>query len=424
MKRNTIRWVVLMAAFSIIGIVVSQIYWVSKAWDLRENQFSHRVDLALNDVFNRIVTINRDSTLMLNPVSRITNSQYHVELNQSVSLPVLEALLVSAFKKVNVRADFEYGVYDCIADTGMIGKYVLYDSTFISRPNPLQNIELPKSEHTYFAVYFPEKEAYLLSSMGFWFFSSAILLIVIIFFAYTTFIILRQKRMSEVTRDFINNMTHELKTPISTIAVSADVLTRENESADAARRNRYSHIIKNENERLKKQVERVLQIATLEKDEIQINKETLDVHKLIRELSKTMQVPLESKNGTIHTSLEAHRHIIEADRMHLMNILYNLVDNAIKYSGDRPPKIRIHTAHTKQGLQIRIVDNGIGINRSDLKMIFKKFFRVSTGNRHDVKGFGLGLAYVKMMVEKHNGKISVESEIEKGSTFTITLPNK
>jgi two-component system phosphate regulon sensor histidine kinase PhoR len=213
-----------MAAFSIIGIVVSQIYWVSKAWSLRENQFSHRVDLALNDVFNRIVTINRDTTLMVNPVSRISNSQYVVELNHAISLPVLEALLVSAFEKTNVNADFEYGVYDCIADTSMVGKYVMYDSTFISRPNPLQNIELPSSPQTYFGVYFPEKQAYLINSMGFWFFSSAILLVVIIFFAYTTFVILRQKRMSEVTRDFINNMTHELKTPVSTISVSANVL--------------------------------------------------------------------------------------------------------------------------------------------------------------------------------------------------------
>ncbi len=424
MRGNTIRWVVLMAALSIIGIVVTQIYWVSTAWNLKDQQFNHRVDLALNDVVERVVEISNDSTLLVKPVSQISNNQYKIELNERIALPILEALLISAFDEYNVQTDFEYGLYDCIADTAQSGKYVRYKDGFRSIRSHSRHIELPKSEQTYFSVSFPEKESYILSAMGFWLFSSAILAVVIVFFAYTTFIILRQKRMSEVTRDFINNMTHELKTPISTIAVSADVLASDEIAQNPKRRIRYSQIIKQENERLKKQVEKVLQIATLEKDEIQINKESVDVHKLIAELVKTMRVALEGSGGRINMRLEAQKSTVQADKVHLMNILYNLVDNAIKYSGEKPPEIEVSTRNDRDCLHITVKDNGIGMDRSEIRMIFKKFYRVPTGNRHDVKGFGLGLAYVKMMVEKHQGKIKVESEKGKGTLFTLSIPFK
>ena len=413
-----------MAALSIIGIVVTQIYWVSTAWNLKDQQFKHRVDLALNDVVERVVEITHDSTLLVKPVSQVSNNQYKIELNELIALPILEALLVSAFDEYNIETDFEYGLYDCIADTGLMGKYVRFKDGFRPLASHSRHIDLPKSEQTYFSVSFPEKESYILSAMGFWFFSSAILAVVIIFFAYTTFIILRQKRMSEVTRDFINNMTHELKTPISTIAVSAEVLAGDEIANNPERRKRYSGIIKQENERLKKQVEKVLQIATLEKDEIQINKENVDVHKLITELVKTMRVALEGSGGRINRRLEAQKATLEADKVHLMNILYNLVDNAIKYSGDKAPEIEICTENDREFLHIVIKDKGIGIDRHEMRMIFKKFYRVPTGNRHDVKGFGLGLAYVKMMVEKHRGRIQVESEKGVGSVFTLSLPFK
>ena len=424
MRGNTIRWVVLMAALSILGIVVTQIYWVSTAWNLKDQQFKHRADLALNDVVERVVEISNDSTLLVKPVSQVANNQYKIELNERIALPILEALLISSLDEYNIHTDFEYGLYDCIADTAEMGKYVRYKNGFRPLKAHLRHIDLPKSEQTYFSVAFPEKNNYILSAMGFWLFSSAILAVVILFFAYTTFVILRQKRMSEVTRDFINNMTHELKTPISTIAVSADVLASNEIAHNPERRKRYSQIIKQENERLKKQVEKVLQIATLEKDEIQINKESVDAHKLIEELVKTMHVTLEGSGGSIKMNLKAQKSLVEADRVHLMNILYNLVDNAIKYSGEKPPEIEISSSNDRECLHIAIKDHGIGMDRSEIRMIFKKFYRVPTGNRHDVKGFGLGLAYVKMMVEKHQGKIKVESEKGKGSLFILSIPFK
>ncbi len=424
MRGNTIRWVVLMAALSIVGIVITQIYWVSTAWNLKDQQFKHRVDLALNDVVERVVEISNDSTLLVNPVSQVSGNQYNIELNEPIDPSIAGALLVSAFEEYNIQTDFEFGIYDCIADTILTGPYMRFKENYQPLSSHVRHIDLPKSQQSYFSVKFPQKDRYILSAMGFWLFSSAILAFVIVFFAYTTFIILRQKRMSEVTRDFINNMTHELKTPISTIAVSADVLASDEIERNPKRRKRYSGIIKQENERLKKQVEKVLQIATLEKDEIQINKESVDVHQLIKKLVNSMRVSLESNGGRISVRLKAEKAVIQADKVHLMNILYNLVDNAIKYSGDNPPDIIIETGNERNCLIVKVKDRGIGMDRNEMRMIFKKFYRVPTGNRHDVKGFGLGLAYVKMMMEKHHGKIKVESEKGAGSEFTLILPFK
>lgn len=424
MHRNTIRWVVLFAALSIIGIIIIQLYWVNQAYSLGEKQFTHRVDLALNDVADKVLTISGDTTLLINPVQQETPNHYRVELNEPVNLTVLEALLISAFEEYKVETDFEYGIYDCIVDTLYMGNYIKYDSIFAARPNRYANLPADKQEQSYFGIYFPKQEGYLLNKMGFWIFSSVILGVVILFFAITTFVILRQRRLSEITKEFINNMTHEFKTPISTIGVSAEVLQRDTYIQQDERLQRYTNIIAKENRRLKKQVEKVLQTATLEKEDFSLHKEEVDVHTLIQQAVDTLQLSLENKQGTLATKLQAQQSHIEADRVHLTNILYNLLDNAIKYSGDAPPAIMVQTQNTRAGIQITISDNGIGISKEDLRHIFRKFYRVSTGNRHDVKGFGLGLSYVKMMVEAHRGQVKVDSELQQGTTFVITLPYK
>ncbi len=424
MHRNTIRWVVLFAALSIIGIIIIQLYWVNQAYSLGEKQFTHRVDMALNDVADKVLTFSGDTTLLINPVQEEHANYYWVELNDPVDITVLEALLMSAFQEYRVETDFEYGIYDCIIDTLYMGNYVKFDSSFVARPNRYANLPAEKREQSYFSVYFPEQEGYLLNKMGFWIFSSIILGVVILFFAITTFVILRQRRLSEITKEFINNMTHEFKTPISTIGVSTEVLLRDENIQTNDRLKRYSAIIAKENKRLKKQVEKVLQIATLEKEDFRLNKEEVDVHRLIQQAVDTVQVALESKQGDIAVKLKAQQSHLEADKVHLTNMLYNLLDNAIKYSGDQPPAITLSTANTRQGIQIKVADKGIGISKEDLHHIFRKFYRVSTGNRHDVKGFGLGLSYVKMMVDEHKGHIKVESEPGKGTTFILTLPYK
>lgn len=423
MKRNTIRWVVILAAASIIGIIVTQIYWVNKAYELREKQFIHRVDLALNDVMDNMVNLKIDSIGILDPVLQLSPSHFVVELNEFVELNMLESLLKSSFKENKVGTDFEYGVYDCIADTFIKGRYIKFDSLFVPRKGRPVDLPAYTSQNSFFSVYFPEKNSYLMGTMGFWTFSSIILFIVIIFFASTTFIILKQKKLSEITRDFINNMTHEFKTPISTISVSSEVIMNPGIVNDPERLRKYAAIINTENNRLKKQVEKVLQIATLETEDLRLHKEEIDLHKVIRNAVRSLEVALDEIQGKVKTSFQAQQSFLFADKVHLTNIIYNLVDNAIKYARETP-LIEIRTRNTKNGICVEISDNGIGISQQDQKHVFKKFFRVSTGNRHDVKGFGLGLSYVKMMVEAHNGSIKLESEPGMGSTFIILLPYK
>ncbi|MEQ8423225.1 MAG: HAMP domain-containing sensor histidine kinase, partial [Cyclobacteriaceae bacterium] len=283
--------------------------------------------------------------------------------------------------------------------------------------------ELPtwKNEGYYFAVQFPALQANLLSQMGIWGFSSAVLLIVVFFFVYTLFVILKQRRLSEVQKDFINNMTHEFKTPISTISISSEVLKDPGIANEPDRLLKYASVIQNESNRLKQQVERVLQMARLDERKIELNREVVDGNELIREAVQNSSLSLKEKKGNIKTDLLASPSAINADRLHLTNVIYNLIDNAIKYN-DGTPKISIRSYTRKSTFNFEIEDNGIGISNENQRKIFDRFYRVPTGNLHDVKGFGLGLNYVKLIVEAHKGKIEVESSSANGTTFKISIP--
>jgi Signal transduction histidine kinase len=278
-----------------------------------------------------------------------------------------------------------------------------------------------ENEPYYFGVLFPNKSTSIISRMGMWIFSSLVLLLVIGFFAFTVWVIFEQKRLAEVQRDFINNMTHEFKTPISTISISAGVLKNPSIINNPQRLTMYAGIIQEEANRLKNQVERVLQMATVDEERIRINRETVDIHNIILKAVKNVQPLLQEKNGNINYQLNAGLHHISGDPLHLTNIIYNLLDNAVKYC-NKQPYITISTQNKGKGITISITDNGIGIEKEHLKKIFDKFYRVPTGNVHDVKGFGLGLSYVGIVVRTHRGKLNVSSEVGRGTTFEIQLP--
>jgi two-component system phosphate regulon sensor histidine kinase PhoR len=245
--------------------------------------------------------------------------------------------------------------------------------------------------------------------------------VVIFFFAYTLFVILKQRRLSEVQKDFINNMTHEFKTPLSTIAISTGVLKDPSIIQAPERLINYATIIENETNRLKQQVERVLQMARLEKNNLTLKRETTDLHELISESVKNNTVALQKKSGKFELCLNSENSLVTIDKLHFSNVLYNLMDNAIKYC-TISPTITITTSSSHHQFTLDVKDNGIGISEDNLKKIFHRFYRVPTGNLHDVKGFGLGLNYVKLVVESHGGKIMVNSKMGSGSTFTILLP--
>jgi two-component system phosphate regulon sensor histidine kinase PhoR len=421
MKSSTIRLIVVLATLCIVGITITQGYWVKRAFDLKEAEFERQVNTALINVAQQIFSFSNSPAPASNPVRQLSTNYFVVMVNSEIDGSVLEYLLRTEFEKRNVKSDFEYGIYDCTHEKMVYGNYVCMENVN-GKIEPKKNLPRWANQGYYFGVQFPTHEAQILNQMGIWTFSSVVLMLVIVFFAYTLFIILKQKRLSEIQKDFINNMTHEFKTPIATIAVSAEVLKNPDILKQPERLLNYTTIIENENNRLKKHVERVLQMARLDKEDVQLKKENINLHELIVEVLAGMTVTLQEKNGEAELRLEAENPFIAADRHHLTNVIYNLLDNAIKYCKECP-SIIIRTSQDKNGIRLEVQDNGIGVNEEHQKKIFHKFFRVPTGNVHDVKGFGLGLNYVKQIVEAHRGKITVKSILGDGSTFSIFIPN-
>lgn len=278
-------------------------------------------------------------------------------------------------------------------------------------------------EMNYLKVFFPNQRVYLIETMWEMLVTAGIfILIIILAFAYTIRTIVRQKKISEIKNDFINNMTHELKTPISTISLACQALGDPDIEKSPNRIDNFVGMIRDENNRLGLLVENVLRSAVLDKGEVVVRPQSIDVKSLIEEVIHNIQIQVERKNGEIRTQLNATNHVVEGDRIHLTNVLYNLIDNALKYTPEKPV-IEISTKNKGRCLLISVKDNGIGISRENQKKIFDKLYRVPTGNIHNVKGFGLGLSYVKNIADKHHGKITVNSELNKGSTFNLFIPH-
>jgi two-component system phosphate regulon sensor histidine kinase PhoR len=418
-KNSTIRFVVILAALSIVGITITQIYWVRRAFDLKEAEFERTVNTALYNVAHQIFDINKTPSPASNPVKQLSTNYFVVMVNSEIDATLLEFLLTNEFERRNIIADFEYGVFDCSSERMVYGNYVPLQTS--KEKTTAKNLPKWSNQGYYFGVQFPNRAAHIINQMGIWSFSSIVLLLVITFFAYTLFVILKQKRLSEIQKDFINNMTHEFKTPIATIAVSTEVLKDPGIVNQPERLKNYAGIIEKENIRLKQQVERVLQMARLDKEDIGLKKEKVNVHQLIHDSIRHHTMALQERKGIINIELMATQFLINADKFHLTGVFNNLIDNAIKYCKEIP-EITIRTLNHHKGCILEVIDNGIGIDRENQKRVFQKFYRVPTGNVHDVKGFGLGLSYAKTIVEAHGGEISLQSELGKGCSFQIYIP--
>ena len=275
-----------------------------------------------------------------------------------------------------------------------------------------------------FIVMLPSIDTYVLQSLK-WRIVTSILFTIIILLAFylTVRTMLRQKKLGEIKNDFINNMTHEFKTPIATISLAVDAMKNEKVINDRVKLGYFSGIIKEENQRMNRQVETILRASQLEKQEIDLNLAPVHVHQLIQDTVDNFALQLEDKKGKVELALNAKNDLINADEVHFLNLVNNLMDNAVKYGKDNiPPLIKLSSQSNGKNFILKIEDNGIGMNRETVKRVFERFYRAHTGNVHNVKGFGLGLSYVKTMVEAHDGDIKAESILGKGSTFTVNLP--
>jgi two-component system, OmpR family, phosphate regulon sensor histidine kinase PhoR len=376
--------------------------------DTTENKnrwFSHQ-NAMVNDIFDELVSVN------------IYNDYDH-----KFDPKLLDSILRVELLEKGVTADYEFGVLSSKQPPADSSKLSEKDAKFYRTPfkvnlSPDNIFIKPK----YLSVYFPGQNRYLLSSMWFMLMISLTFMVALIFsFYYTISTIFKQKKLSEIKNDFISNMTHEFKTPISTISLACEVLSDKSIEKSQERINTYVKMIGDENKRLSLLVENILQTAILDKGQLKLKIQEIDIHNLIEQTITNIKLQVENKEGHISTDLKANNTVINGDRVHVTNIVFNLIDNALKYSGDHP-EIKITTKNDAEGIFISVEDNGIGITKENQKRIFDTMYRVPTGNIHNVKGFGLGLSYVKAVVEKHGGSISVESELGIGSTFTVYLP--
>lgn len=418
MSRKSIYLVVFLATISLTGIIVTQIFWVDKAFTIQDREFNDRTVIALTSVVERIQVLNKDSSDVDEPVVQETSNYFVAHVNDTLHPYLLESLLKEEFQSSLLKQNFEYVIYDCFNDSIVFGSKVNVDQpdNIVKSEDVTPHKKLNRDGH-YFGVYFPEKKGYIMDQMGIWMFSSFIILLVVLFFAYSIMAILKQKRLSEIKTDFINNMTHELKTPISTISISTRALLN---VSDMESVEKYARIIKTENERLQNQVERVLDIATLSPNTLNLDKKHIYIHKLLEEITESLELKLAEVGGKLYFNFQAQSDIVYSDKLHLTNIFTNLIDNAIKYC-KQSPEIKIHTSQLKNKIIILIEDNGIGIDKKHYSMIFEKFFRVPSGDKHDVKGFGLGLFYVKSVLEALDGSIKLIKSDSTGSTFKIEL---
>lgn len=444
MKRFRINAVIILGVLSLSSILLVQLLWVRKTIEIQSTstaiqqksdslnlkEFSEQTNLALRNVLNVISNAIEDSSEHYGAIKQLNVNQFKVDIIQELDPYYLETLLKKALYNQNIHEDFTFGIYDCFTNQLTFSKlYKFTDDSLYKLVNNniigLDSARLKlKNDGHYFTVFFPNVQNKLPQNTVFlspWIYISTIVFLVLIFFGFSLATIIKQKRLSEVITDFINNMTHELKTPIATISLSSEMIMRLETDDDLEKAKKYAGIIFKENKRLETQVERVLNISTLDTENTTLNKKSLDFHELLVEVKDTFDFNQLANGGKILIENNASIFTIQADPIHITNVVYNLLDNAVKYCITKP-FISITTKNERNYLVIEIKDNGIGIRKEDLKMIFDKFYRVSTGNIHDIKGFGLGLFYVKLIINEHNGSIDVKSKLGEGSTFTIKLP--
>ncbi len=338
----------------------------------------------------------------------------------------LDSLISSELENYGIKADFKFAIFDKMRSPEVISEENQeYIEQFVSDGCRCQLFPNDAySDINYLRVWFPNQRGYLVRSMWTNLALSGVLLIVIMFlFSFSIGTIYRQKKLSDIKNDFINNMTHELKTPIATISLACEAMNDPDMQKSQRAMQTYIGMINEENKRLGVLVENVLRTAIFEQGEMQLRINKVNLHEVIDQVIRNIEIQVKKKKGQIIKHLDASNPIIEGDHLHITNVIYNLIDNGIKYS-ETEPTIEIFTRDELNGIAVDFKDNGIGISRENQRKIFDKLYRVPTGNVHNVKGFGLGLSYVKGVIEKHNGTVEVESEVKKGSTFTIHIPRK
>jgi len=376
----------------------------------------------IKNFFDSVKTNNPRTEIFVD----IANEYEHFDIPLLQRISPIDTLLRTELQNRGIDIPYNYKISLANTDSVIFSQVSAKDGSLLSE-NTYSIALFPKevvNQSGMLTVDFPTRNAYMFQNMHSVLLSSAGLLIILIgCFGYTIYIIFRQKKISEIKTDFINNMTHEFKTPVATIMIASEALKDPEVTEDKARINRLAGIIYDENVRLGNHIERVLNIAKIDKGDLRLNFKPVEMNDLIGAIADSMMLQFQKKGAKVNLALNAKVATVMGDELHLSNIIFNLIDNALKYSKENP-EITLSTHNSGKNLVIRVKDNGIGMNKDQLSKIFEQFYRIPTGNLHDVKGFGLGLSYVDNIVKRHHGNIRVKSEKGQGSEFEIIFPTQ
>ena len=421
MKGKTLKYIIFLAAVSVAGVFLIQFGFLKSSYNFTEKKFKESTSVALKEVVWQLLLAsgNTSSFDSLTPVQIVSGNTYLVNVNTAIDKDLLKMHLIEEFKKHEIYNDFEFAIYN--QETEQMDDGIL-----------IHNGEEKASEYkfktdenyiNYFGIHFPNRSSFFVSQLSIWYFLTGLLIVIILFFGYTLTVIIRQRQLSEVQKNFINNLTHELKTPISSIAIASSVLNNEDILKTPERLFTYARIIQEQNMRLSKNVEKVLNLASLEKNRIHLNLEEINLNEIVTEIAAQFkQTDFGQKANMKIMGFDPGINIL-ADRFHFSNLMLNILENGVKYCEEKP-ELKISVSQQKNIVELAVTDNGIGIPKDQRKKIFTKFYRVPTGNVHNVKGFGLGLDYVQKIISAHKWRIKVDENPDGGSIFTLIIPNQ
>jgi two-component system, OmpR family, phosphate regulon sensor histidine kinase PhoR len=424
MRSSTLKWIVLSATLLAAIVVTVQLYWLKKVYSFEQRQFNLNVVKSIRGVFEDLEMNDQAGVILKDLIDAPADNYFYFKADTIPPKDSLVFYIQDEFADFGVLTDCKLGAYSA-ADK----KYVYEDylpapaSRYVGIKAPTQELPVYSKDFDHILLYFPHRQEYVLEQMDFWIVSTVILFLALIGLAASLFYFYRQKFLAETQKDFVNNFTHEFKTPLAVMKIASDVLSQGSILQQPDRLERYATIIRNQTEHLQGQVERLLRTASIETKDLPINKEEVDPHQLIEQALGKVQPLIEQKKAKIELKMEdlnGTRGRVHADKAHLELAVVNLLENALKYSAE--PHIVVETGHSDDDFFISVKDNGVGIEKQYLKNIFKKFYRVPTGDIHDVKGFGLGLNFVKRIIDAHKGKIKVNSLPGIGTEFRLFIP--
>ena len=416
MKAKNLNIIIVLGLIATIGILIAQLLWTKEAFNLEEKKFSQKTHIALLEVVKKLYEGTNSELPAENPIRKVANDYYIVNIDNDFEPEILEYYLKAEFEKFNIATDFEYAMYNCQSDEMVYGNYISLTDKTVKK----NTVYFPKHKNLvyYFAIRFPNETSYLFSSLRFWFILSFALIIILLVYVYSIYTIIQQKKYSELQRDFINNMTHEFKTPLSSILLASSYLKKQEIINTNEKLEKYTDIIINQSNKLNHHIEKILNIAKSDNSPLTLDKKELHILPILNDVVENMK--LKHEHLTVELSSDKEYKIV-ADEFHFTNIIYNLLDNSIKYC-DENPSIKINLSEENNKIKLNFSDNGIGIANKNLNFIFDKFYRIPSIKSNEVNGFGLGLYYVKKICSQHNWKIFASNNTDKGITISIIIP--